>query len=60
MNNFRNFYLRDCERVLDELVEPMRFLKVDDIEFVAMKACVLFNPGCLLIASIFSFNLFFS
>ncbi|VDN51799.1 unnamed protein product [Dracunculus medinensis] len=39
-----NFYLRDCERVLDELVEPMRFLKVDDIEFVAMKACVLFNP----------------
>ncbi|GMT34038.1 hypothetical protein PFISCL1PPCAC_25335, partial [Pristionchus fissidentatus] len=39
-----DFYARDCERVLDELVAPMRFLKIDDTEFVAMKACILFNP----------------
>lgn len=38
------FYVRDCERLMDELVAPMRFLHMDDIEFVAMKACVLFNP----------------
>ncbi|GMR34047.1 hypothetical protein PMAYCL1PPCAC_04241 [Pristionchus mayeri] len=38
------FYARDCERVLDELVAPMRFLKIDETEFVAMKACILFNP----------------
>uniref|UniRef100_A0A8R1I3L6 Nuclear receptor domain-containing protein n=1 Tax=Caenorhabditis japonica TaxID=281687 RepID=A0A8R1I3L6_CAEJA len=38
------FYLRDCEKVLDQLVEPMRFLKLDSKEFVALKACVLFNP----------------
>ncbi|VDD89992.1 unnamed protein product [Enterobius vermicularis] len=39
-----HLYLRDCERMMDELVAPMRFLKMDDIEFVAMKACILFNP----------------
>lgn len=39
------FYLRDCEKVMDQLVEPMRFLKLDNKEFVALKACVLFNPG---------------
>ncbi|KAF8381339.1 nhr-35 [Pristionchus pacificus] len=39
-----DFYARDCERVLDELVAPMRFLKIDETEFVAMKACILFNP----------------
>uniref|UniRef100_A0A1I7TIH0 Nuclear receptor domain-containing protein n=1 Tax=Caenorhabditis tropicalis TaxID=1561998 RepID=A0A1I7TIH0_9PELO len=38
------FYLRDCEKVMDQLVEPMRLLKVDNKEFVALKACVLFNP----------------
>ncbi|CAI2356904.1 unnamed protein product [Caenorhabditis sp. 36 PRJEB53466] len=38
------FYLRDCEKVMDQLVEPMRFLKLDNKEFVALKACVLFNP----------------
>lgn len=45
---FRHLYLRDCERMMDELVAPMRFLKMDDIEFVAMKACILFNPGTFL------------
>lgn len=29
---------------MDELVEPMRFLCLDDAEFVTLKACVLFNP----------------
>uniref|UniRef100_A0A915BGI0 Nuclear hormone receptor family member nhr-35 n=1 Tax=Parascaris univalens TaxID=6257 RepID=A0A915BGI0_PARUN len=44
-NHFpENFYLRDCERVMDQLVAPMRFLRMDDVEFVAMKACILFNP----------------
>ncbi|CAI4227356.1 unnamed protein product [Auanema sp. JU1783] len=38
------FFLRDCERVMDQLVAPMRFLKMDDAEFVALKACILFNP----------------
>ncbi|CAB3400083.1 unnamed protein product [Caenorhabditis bovis] len=38
------FYLRDCEKVMDQLVAPMRFLNMDDTEFVAMKACILFNP----------------
>lgn len=38
------FYLKDCEKVMDQLVEPMRFLKLDNKEFVALKACVLFNP----------------
>uniref|UniRef100_A0A1I7XVJ1 NR LBD domain-containing protein n=1 Tax=Heterorhabditis bacteriophora TaxID=37862 RepID=A0A1I7XVJ1_HETBA len=38
------FYLRDCERVMDQMVAPMRFMKMDDAEFVALKACVLFNP----------------
>ncbi|KAF1747811.1 hypothetical protein GCK72_024277 [Caenorhabditis remanei] len=38
------FYLRDCEKVMDQLVEPMRFLKLDNKEFVALKACVFFNP----------------
>ncbi|VDK18090.1 unnamed protein product [Anisakis simplex] len=44
--NFKleNFYLRDCERVMDQLVAPIRFLQMDDVEFVAMKACILFNP----------------
>ncbi|KAI6192911.1 hypothetical protein M3Y99_01907500 [Aphelenchoides fujianensis] len=39
-----DFYRKDCERVLDQLVAPMRFLGINDFEFVAMKACVLFNP----------------
>ncbi|KHN77779.1 Nuclear hormone receptor family member nhr-35 [Toxocara canis] len=44
-NHFpENFYLRDCERVMDQLAAPMRFLRMDDVEFVAMKACILFNP----------------
>nr|CDJ83057.1 Zinc finger and Nuclear hormone receptor domain containing protein [Haemonchus contortus] len=38
------FYLRDCERVMDQMVAPMRFLSIDDAEFVTLKACVLFNP----------------
>ncbi|PAV89033.1 hypothetical protein WR25_14970 [Diploscapter pachys] len=38
------YYLRDCEKVMDEMVAPMRYLKMDDSEFVAIKACVLFNP----------------
>lgn len=29
---------------MDQLVAPMRFMQMDDYEFVAMKACVLFNP----------------
>ena len=29
---------------MDQLVAPMRFLQMDDAEFVTMKACVLFNP----------------
>ncbi|EFO19856.2 hypothetical protein LOAG_08636 [Loa loa] len=39
-----NIYFRDCERIMDQLVAPMKFLKIDDVEFVALKACVLFNP----------------
>ncbi|VDN03434.1 unnamed protein product [Thelazia callipaeda] len=39
-----NIYFRDCERIMDQLVAPMRFLKIDDVEFAALKACVLFNP----------------
>lgn len=38
------FYRKDAERVMDLLVSPMRFLRIDDAEFVAMKACILFNP----------------
>uniref|UniRef100_A0A914C5D3 Uncharacterized protein n=1 Tax=Acrobeloides nanus TaxID=290746 RepID=A0A914C5D3_9BILA len=38
------FYKKDCERVMDQMVAPMRFMQMDDVEFVAMKACVLFNP----------------
>lgn len=38
------FYRKDAERVMDLLVSPMRFLRIDDVEFVAMKACILFNP----------------
>lgn len=38
------YYVRDCEKMMDQLVAPMRFLKMDDVEFVAMKACILFNP----------------
>uniref|UniRef100_A0A183BQF5 Nuclear receptor domain-containing protein n=1 Tax=Globodera pallida TaxID=36090 RepID=A0A183BQF5_GLOPA len=38
------FYRKDAERVMDLLVSPMRFLRVDDVEFVSMKACILFNP----------------
>ncbi|MFH4984387.1 hypothetical protein AB6A40_011096 [Gnathostoma spinigerum] len=29
---------------MDQLVAPMRFLQMDDIEFVALKASILFNP----------------
>lgn len=29
---------------MDQLVAPMRFMQMDDYEFIAMKACVLFNP----------------
>uniref|UniRef100_A0A8R1TRT3 Nuclear receptor domain-containing protein n=1 Tax=Onchocerca volvulus TaxID=6282 RepID=A0A8R1TRT3_ONCVO len=39
-----NIYFRDSERIMDQLVAPMKFLKIDDVEFVALKACVLFNP----------------
>ncbi|KAI6209772.1 hypothetical protein M3Y96_00256100 [Aphelenchoides besseyi] len=39
-----DFYRKDCERVMDQLVAPMRYLNINDYEFVAMKACVLFNP----------------
>ncbi|KAI1722930.1 ligand-binding domain of nuclear hormone receptor domain-containing protein [Ditylenchus destructor] len=39
-----DFYRKDCERVMDTLVAPMRFMQMDDVEFVAMKACILFNP----------------
>ncbi|CAJ0610017.1 unnamed protein product [Cylicocyclus nassatus] len=38
------FYLPDCEKVMDQMVAPMRFLAIDDAEFVTLKACVLFNP----------------
>uniref|UniRef100_A0AC34F757 NR LBD domain-containing protein n=1 Tax=Panagrolaimus sp. ES5 TaxID=591445 RepID=A0AC34F757_9BILA len=45
VHNFPDdFYRRDCERVMDQLVAPMRFMQMDDYEFIAMKACVLFNP----------------
>ncbi|CAD5233879.1 unnamed protein product [Bursaphelenchus xylophilus] len=39
-----DFYSKDCDRVMDTLVAPMRFLQMDDVEFVTMKACVLFDP----------------
>ncbi|CAJ0953715.1 unnamed protein product, partial [Mesorhabditis belari] len=39
-----DLYFRDCERVMDQIVAPMRFMKLDPVEFVAMKACVLFDP----------------
>jgi hypothetical protein len=39
-----DYYRRDCERVMDQLVAPMRFMQMDDYEFVLLKACVLFNP----------------
>jgi hypothetical protein len=39
-----DFYRKDCERVMDHLVGPMQFLGMDSQEFVALKACVLFNP----------------
>uniref|UniRef100_A0A0R3RKP0 Nuclear receptor domain-containing protein n=1 Tax=Elaeophora elaphi TaxID=1147741 RepID=A0A0R3RKP0_9BILA len=42
--HLENIYFRDCERIMDQLVAPMKFLKIDDVEFVALKACVLFNP----------------
>lgn len=42
-----DLYFRDCERVMDQMVAPMRFLHMDSMEFVAMKACVLFDPGSL-------------
>ena len=29
---------------MDQLVAPMRYMQMDDYEFIAMKACVLFNP----------------
>ncbi|CAJ0610045.1 unnamed protein product [Cylicocyclus nassatus] len=29
---------------MDQMVAPMRFLAIDDAEFVTLKACVLFNP----------------
>lgn len=29
---------------MDTLVAPMRFLQMDDVEFVTLKACVLFDP----------------
>lgn len=35
---------RIASRILDELVEPMRTLKVDDTEYACMKAIVFFNP----------------
>uniref|UniRef100_A0A1I7YZK5 Nuclear receptor domain-containing protein n=1 Tax=Steinernema glaseri TaxID=37863 RepID=A0A1I7YZK5_9BILA len=38
------FYKKDCDRVMDQLVIPMSDLDIDRIEFLAMKACVLFNP----------------
>ncbi|TKR73321.1 hypothetical protein L596_020643 [Steinernema carpocapsae] len=38
------FYKKDCNRVMDQLVIPMSELDIDRIEFLAMKACVLFNP----------------
>lgn len=41
---FSDFYKKDCERVMDTLVSPMRFLQIDEVEFVALKACILFNP----------------
>uniref|UniRef100_A0A7E4V311 Nuclear receptor domain-containing protein n=1 Tax=Panagrellus redivivus TaxID=6233 RepID=A0A7E4V311_PANRE len=39
-----DYIRRDCERVMDQLVAPMRFMQMDDYEFIALKACVLFNP----------------
>lgn len=36
---------RIATRILDELVDPMRLLKVDDTEYACMKAIVFFNPG---------------
>ncbi|KHJ95710.1 zinc finger, C4 type [Oesophagostomum dentatum] len=41
---YSGFYLSDCERVMDQMVAPMRFLSIDEAEFVTLKACVLFNP----------------
>lgn len=36
---------RIAARILDELVDPMRSLKVDDTEYACLKAIVFFNPG---------------
>lgn len=41
---FSDFYKKDCERVMDTLVAPMRFMQIDEVEFVTLKACILFNP----------------
>uniref|UniRef100_A0A914W4M7 Uncharacterized protein n=1 Tax=Plectus sambesii TaxID=2011161 RepID=A0A914W4M7_9BILA len=31
-------------RILDELIAPMNLMQIDEVEFVALKACVFFNP----------------
>ena len=36
---------RIANRVLDELVKPLRDVQIDDSEFACMKAIVFFDPG---------------
>uniref|UniRef100_A0A914W768 NR LBD domain-containing protein n=1 Tax=Plectus sambesii TaxID=2011161 RepID=A0A914W768_9BILA len=35
---------RTAARIIDQLVLPMKFMLLDDSEYLLLKACILFNP----------------